>query len=181
MEINPYAAPQAEVLQATTEDEQIRREYLNTEATIKSVGILYYLGTVALTAIGVIALTRDDPHKNEYDLLLGMLLIVMGIGMGIAAFGLRRLQNWARPLTILLSSVAVIIGLVNQSWGVVIHVYILAQVLGKRGKFVMTPEYHRVIAATPHVKRKTSVVMKVLLAVLLIILIGVIAANKLNR
>jgi hypothetical protein len=44
MEQNPYAAPQSQVLQSTTSDEAIRKEHINTEATIKSVGVLYYLG-----------------------------------------------------------------------------------------------------------------------------------------
>jgi hypothetical protein len=40
----------------------------------------------------------------------------------------------------------------------------------------MTPEYHRIIEVTPHVKRKTSIVAMVLLAILIILLIGIIAA-----
>lgn len=42
MEINPYAAPQSQILQSTSQDELIREEHINTEATLKSVGILYY-------------------------------------------------------------------------------------------------------------------------------------------
>jgi hypothetical protein len=34
-----------------------------------------------------------------------------------------------------------------------INAYILVKVLGKQGRFVMTPEYHDIIAATPHVKK----------------------------
>ena len=39
----------------------------------------------------------------------------------------------------------------------------------------------RIIAATPHVKRKTSIVVKVLLVLLLITLIGIIAAVNLRQ
>jgi hypothetical protein len=178
MEINPYAAPQAQVLQTTSQDELIRREHLNTEASIKTVGILYYLGAMALIATGVITFDSSKIVKTGNDLLLGIFFMLLGVGMGVAAYGLRRLQSWARPLTILVSSVVTIIGLINLSWGVVIHIYIFAQMLGKRGKFVMAPEYQRIIAATPHVKRKTSVVVWVVLIVLLILLIGIIAANS---
>lgn len=181
MEINPYAAPQSQVLQATPQDEIVRNEHLNTEAAIKSAGLLYYLGSLALIAIGVIALISKDPGKTGFDIFLGMIFLLLGIGMGVAAYGLRRLQSWARPLTILLSSIAVIIGLINLSWGIVIHIYILAKMLGKQGRFVMSPEYQRIIAATPHVKRKTSIVVKVLLVLLLIILIGIIAAINMSR
>ena len=65
--------------------------------------------------------------------------------------------------------------------GTLINLYILVTVAGKKGHFVMTPEYHRIIAATPHVKRKTSVVTWVLLTLFIIILIGIIAAVNLRR
>jgi hypothetical protein len=55
-------------------------------------------------------------------------------------------------------------------------VYILVKVLGKQGKFVMTDEYQRIIAATPHIKRKTSIVVVILLVLLVLVLIGAIAA-----
>ena len=74
-----------------------------------------------------------------------------------------------------------IVGLINLSWGIVIHIYILAQMLGKQGKFVVTPEYQRIIVATPHVKHKTSIVVKVLLALLILILIGIIGAINVSR
>ena len=186
MEINPYAAPQSaapqsQVLQTTTQDELIRREHINTEASIKSVGILYYIGALALVSIGVIGLNTSARGKSGFDLPLGMMFLLLGVGMGVAAFGLRRLRSWARIPTIILSSIALIIGLINLSGGIVIHIYILAKMLGKQGQFVMTPEYQRIIAATPHVKRKTSVVVWVLLILLLIILIGIIAAITLGK
>ncbi len=181
MEINPYAAPQAQILQATTQDELIRREHLNTEASIKSVGILYYLFAVALIAIGVAALAGINPGRSSSLALLQGVLLLVGIGMGFTAYGLRRLQSWARIPTIILSSIAMIVGLINLSWGIVIHIYILAKVAGKQGQFVMTPEYQRIIAATPHVKNKTSIFVKVLLALLILILIGIIVAIKLDN
>ena len=97
MEINPYAAPKAQILQATTQDEFVRREYLNTEASFKSIGILYYLGAVALIAIGVIALPSKVPGINVYDMLLGMIFLLVGVGMGVAAYGLRRLRAGHAP------------------------------------------------------------------------------------
>ncbi len=181
MEINPYAAPQSQVLQATTQDEIVRREYINTEASIKSVGLLYYLGALALIIVGVILCTNNHAGIDISALLPGGLLLFLGIGIGFVAHGLRRLQSWARYPTIVLSSIAVLIGLIKLSGGIVIHIYILAKLLGKQAPFVMTPEYQRIIAATPHVKRKTSIVVKVLLVLLLIILIGIIAANTMSR
>jgi hypothetical protein len=60
--------------------------------------------------------------------------------------------------------------------GTLINAYILVRVCGKQGSFVMTPEYQRIIEATRHIKRKSSILAMVLLAILIIVLIGIIAA-----
>jgi len=181
MELNPYAAPQSQVLQATSQDELMRQEHINTEAAIKSVGTLYYLAMLVLIAIGVSLFASITPGKSSSALIPGGLLLLLSIGVGFVAHGLRRLRSWARIPTVILSSLALIIGLINLSGGIVIHIYILVKMMGKQAQFVMTPEYQRIIAATPHVKRKTSVVAWVLLILFIIILIGVIAAVNLRQ
>src|SRR5258705_8019418 len=54
--VNPYAAPTARVdeVGANPEAEAIRRAHLSHEASIKAVGVLYYLGGVLIT-IGAVA------------------------------------------------------------------------------------------------------------------------------
>ena len=172
MEQNPYAAPQSQVLQSTTSDEAIRQEHINTEATIKSVGALYYLGALFLPLAGVFSIVEGVKSNDVPQLVGGIFFVILGIGQGFIAFGLRRLRSWARIPTIILSC----IGLLGFPLGTLINAYILAKVCGKQGQFVMTPEYHRIIEVTPHVKRKTSIVAMVLLAILIIILVGIIAA-----
>jgi hypothetical protein len=182
MEINPYAAPQSKVLHVTSEDEVIRQQHINTEATIKSVGMLYYLGALMLIFLGAVWLyagiiANKTSRVGPWILPLGVVALALGIGQGRVAYGLRRLQSWARTPTIILSS----IGLLGIPIGTLINIYILVKVSGQQGRFVMTPEYQRIIAATPHVKRKTSIVVKVLLILLVIILIGIIAAAYLKN
>lgn len=178
MELNPYAAPQSQVLQATSRDEIIRKEYLNTEATIKSVGILYYLGAIVLILVSVIPFTKSNPDLRSSDLIPVVLFLLLSIGMGVTAYGLRRLQSWTRIASIIISSIALIIGLINLSGGIIIHIYILVKMMGKQAAFVLTPEYQQIVANTPHVKRKTSVLVWVLLIVLLMVLIGILVASK---
>lgn len=176
MELNPYAAPQAQVLQASNHDELVRTEHLDTEAAIKSVGLLYYIAAFGLVILGASVLVGETPVKASTG-WLPALLLPLGVAAGGTAYGLKRLQGWARIPTIILSSIALVLGLISVSIvGVLIHIYVLTKVLGKQGQFVMTPEYKRIIAATPHIKRKTSIVVKVLLVLLLITLIGIIAA-----
>ncbi|MCB1277094.1 hypothetical protein [Prosthecobacter sp.] len=177
MEFNPYAAPQSRVLQVTPQAEIDRMQHINTEATIKSVGVLYYLGALALTVAGVAAFTGREIEEGVPPQLLGAIFVAMGAGQGVVGYGLRGLQSWARIPTVIFSC----IGLIGFPLGTLINAYILAKVLGKQGKFVMTPEYKEIIAATPHVKRKTSIVVWVLLILLLIILIGIIAAVTMGK
>jgi hypothetical protein len=176
MEINPYAAPQAQVLQTTSQDELIRKEHINTEGTMKSVGTLYYLGAFMLLLYGVI-LTVASISAGKKDswigVPIGVVLLALGLGQGRLAYGLSKLSSWARTPTIVLSS----IGLLAIPLGTLINIYILVKITGKKGQFIFTPEYQRIIAATPHVKRKTSVVAWVVLIVLLLILIGTILSN----
>ena len=73
MEINPYAAPQSQVLQATSQDELIRQEHINTEASIKSVGLLYYLAHRGHTAR-----EAQDLHRCQSPAAL-LLIILIGI------------------------------------------------------------------------------------------------------
>jgi len=172
MEQNPYAAPQSQVLQSSTSDEAIRREHINTEATIKSVGALYFLGALFLPLAGVFSIVEGLKKNDTAQLVGGIFFLVVGIGQGFIAYGLRRLRAWARIPTIIISC----IGLLGFPLGTLINAYILVKVCGKQGQFVMTPEYHRIIEVTPHVKRKTSIAAMVLLAILIILLIGIIAA-----
>jgi uncharacterized membrane protein len=182
MEFNPYAAPQSQVFQATSEDELARRSHINTEAAIKSVGTLYYIGTLVLLLVGGVTLVRVTTDSNNmgrvmHALLISALIMSVGVGLGMVGYGLKHLRSWTRIPTVIISC----LGLFAYPVGTLIFVYILVQVLGEKGQFVMTPEYQRIIAATPNVKRKTSMVTWVLLILFIIILIGVIAAVNLRQ
>lgn len=182
MEVNPYAAPQSQALRPpSSQDETIREEHIKTEASIKSVGFLFYLGALILLAVSVSVVASFTRGNSTGILFLGLIGVLFAFGTGATAYGLRRLRSWSRISTIILSSIALVIGLMNLSAGIVIHIYILSMMLGKKARFIMTPEYQQIIAATPHVKHKTSIVVKVLLALLLILLVGIIAAAFFNK
>lgn len=172
MEQNPYAAPQSQVLQSSTAEEAIRREHINTEATIKSVGILYYLAAIMLIMVAIPNMMRGKTHPSVEPVVVGLVLILAGLGVGLVGHGLRKLRSWARIPTIIFAC----LGLFGFPVGTLINAYILVKVCGKQGEFVMTEEYQRIIAATPHIQRKTSIVVIILLVLLVLILIGAIAA-----
>ncbi len=181
MEPNPYAPPLSPVLppplHAPSDAKTIRREHLNTESNLKAVGILYILGGFILTIsllFSIAALSGAAPEEGISSLGI---TITAGIGaLGIfqlcVGFGLRKLRPWARIPMIIVAC----LGLLAFPVGTLINGFILAISLGKKGRFVFTPEYQQIIAATPHIKRKTSIVVWILLAVLLLVLLSIVAA-----
>jgi|GEM_PF-619385 len=172
MEVNPYAPPQAD-LRSTNDDsnaEALRWEHINTEATIKSVGVLYYLGALVMIGLGISGLSGLPVDGETDPRLMGAVFAGLGLAQGFVGYGLRRLRGWTRIPTLLFS----LIGLFGFPIGTLINAYIIYQVMSARGKFVTSPEYQAIIAATPHLKRKTSVIVRVLLIVLLVILVGAV-------
>ena len=173
MEPNPYAPPQTPTLTAQPPElanaEALRREHIGTEATIKSVGALYYLG--ALYVILSIPIAHTMLQLREKGPIFGIELLLFALGLAFLSmgYGLRRLRGWARYPTIIFSG----FGLLGFPIGTLINGYILVKVLGRQGRFVMTPEYQPIIAATPHVKYKTPLVVWIVLVVLILVLVSI--------
>jgi hypothetical protein len=98
-------------------------------------------------------------------LVLGALSIFVGRGI-------RALRPWARTTAIVLSC----IGLLGFPVGTVIHGYILYLLLSQKGKRIFEPDYPEIVAATPDIKYRTSVVVWIVLGLLLLLTVGVIAS-----
>jgi hypothetical protein len=158
---------------ATTAAEETRNEHLKHEASVKSIGLLYYLGAVACLLVGTIGLFTGTANSFEpRAFLVSAVLLVMGAGQLWVGTGLRRLRKWARIPTGVLSG----IGLLGFPLGTLINGYILYLIFSRKGKTVFSEEYRAVIEQTPHIKYRTSIVVWVLLGlVLVLILIGIIA------
>lgn len=173
MEQNPYQTPEANVELSVSGDqaqaEELRNQYLNHEASIRSIGLLYYLGTLALlisSAVLVLEFNSADPIMS-----LGMIAL-MG-GLGAAYFwigrGLRKLQSKVK----IIATVFAAIGLIGFPLGTLINGYILYLLHSAKGKMVFSEEYHNVIEATPHIKYKTSIVIWLFIG---IVVLGIGAA-----
>ena len=179
-EINPYAAPKAETLTQTTAEEAERRAHISTESSIKTLGCLYLIGAfICLVSLGVFVVslfTSDvNAQPTEYILTMGGRLLLLGA----VGYGLRRLRFWAAVLASLVSGFFIILAvpMMPQSViGIVIHVAIIATVLGQKGRRVMRPDYQQIIASTPEVKQRTSKWVWVLLVILLIVLAAVLGS-----
>ncbi|SIO08906.1 hypothetical protein SAMN05444166_2387 [Singulisphaera sp. GP187] len=199
--LNPYAAPLADLGAVETERagddseaEIVRRLYLGHEAAVKSVGSLHYFGAF-LGAMGVMGVAvvmtysvQRDPQLPTFAVLAvygGMTVVNFGLG-----YGLRHLQSWARwtetafLLLGVLSMVAVMIGLYFTGHGglvvtylfvLLIYFYVLYLLLSPKGTMVFSPGYSAIIEKTPHVKYKTSRIVRIAVAIFLgLIVLGVI-------
>lgn len=168
-DFNPYAAPKAEVLTQDSEAEATRRKYINHESSIKSIGCLYWVVAIALVAVLITvgsSLVRESVWA--VGLLAGLTLLAVAVGGG-----LRKLRRWAGILAALWSAILVVMGIISlprSGIQMVISLYVLWLMISPKGLFVTSAEYRAIVAQTPHVKPRTSVVAWVLLVIFLLIL-----------
>lgn len=160
------------VLTTNSAAEEIRNEHLKHEASVKSVGVLYFIGGVVLVLLGLGNSVASVPKAAVMGIAFGLLLAALGVGQFLVGMGLRRLKPWARTPCAVLSG----IGLLGFPFGTIINAYILYLVLCQKGKMVFSDEYRAVIEQTPHIKYRTSILVWILLGlVVLLIVFGIIA------
>jgi hypothetical protein len=219
---NPFEAPRArigehvsdldlvDVSEAETED--IRRAYLNHEASVKALGSLSYLGAfffmllvifcfaAAGGAIDATAPVRGLPPEQMgifFAVLGGVCLVGLLINVGVG-YGLRNLQVWARWVMIVLISLSfvslalriLLAGLISPEaagratgralFPGLIYGYFLYLVASRKGAVVFSREYKDVIRKTPHIKYKTSIIVKVCIAVLLVVILMALAGGLMS-
>ena len=181
MPINPYAPPKAQVadvVPGSGEEAAIRQEHIKTEASVRSIGVLYYLasGLMFLASIGALV----GGNSSRVAAVTGFPLAgfsVLFLALGLAGIfvgrGIRKLRPWARTTAIVLSSLALIAGLARPSFGIVINAYILYLLFSKKGRRIFESDYPDIVAATPEIKYRTSILVWILLG---LIVMGIVAA-----
>lgn len=170
MEVNPYAPPKADlhVPIHNSEAETIRYAHLSTEGNLQTVGGLYVIGAV-LMLVTLISMLPDLGSSSVDEAVL-IVLFVLGLAQGVVGLSLRKLKPGSRWPAMGLA----LVGLLGFPIGTVISLYIIYILNNKRGKFVLSPEYQSIRDATPHIKRKTSRLLLIILGVLLLLLACVI-------
>ena len=187
---NPFASPHADLSSAPLDDldlsntESIRRHYLKHEASVKSIGLLYYfsaffpiLGSVVLliATIAGQALMKgtDEAQADELMISIAILvgLLISGLIMFYVGKGLRALNPKIKIPVGIFSA----IGLLSFPFGTIINGCILYLVFGKKGKTVFSEQYREVVRQTPHIKYKTSRIVIVFAVILgVVICAGII-------
>lgn len=153
--------------------EELRKAHIKHEASVKSVGLLYYLGGVALFGLGVSELFLGlRGIGRPTALLVGAAFLVLSVMEFVGGWGIRRLRPWARIFVGVVSG----IGLFGFPVGTIISAYILHLVFSQKGAMLFTPEYHAAIAQTPHIRYRTSIVVWILLGLVVLVILAVIVA-----
>ncbi len=149
--------------------EHIRQEHIRHEASVKSIGFLYLIGAVFMIVIGLgnLAGASMPAPSSRRGLFLGSVLLAFAalqIAMGL---GLRRLKPWTRTAAGVFSA----LGLLAIPLGTIINAYILYLLFSQKGKVVFSEAYQQVIAQTPQVRYRTSLVLWIALILLLLLLV----------
>ena len=174
--VNPYAAPLSAVAdQAETGAEAVRSLHLRHEASIGSAGWLFVLGGAAILLVALaMMLSLGTTHSRVTDVLMVLVLGAIGALQLVTGLALRKLKYWSRGVATLYC----VLGLLAIPVGTLINGFILYLFFSTKGKRVFAPDYQEVIAATPHLKYQTSMVVWIVagLAVLVIgaALLGVV-------
>lgn len=208
-DVNPFDPPRAEIGHRAfdsglvdNEAELIRRAHIGHEASIRSLGLLCYLGaifgaigTLVLLVLGSGLIPMNPPNANPNapspemlrGIFLGLAVVYLALTLlyGGMGYGLRRLQPWARWTTVVFTALGLlytlvvsviaflanpIVGAITLLVGSLIPGYILYMMVSAKGSMVFSPEYKAIILKTPHVKYKTSLIVKIFLAILLLLI-----------
>ncbi|MEM9367891.1 MAG: hypothetical protein AAGD07_18010 [Planctomycetota bacterium] len=175
---NPYAPSlgigEADPIGASPTDvEAFRKHHLNHEASVKAVGLLYLLSAIFLVFAGVLSLGGAVGNAGRAQVSttalvsIGVGYLLFGFFQGFVGVSIRKFKPWSRIAGIVLS----IPGLIGFPVGTLISAYFIYLFASKKGRVVFSERYKEVMAETPHIKYKTSLVVKVLAGVLLAVIV----------
>lgn len=184
--LNPYAAPKSDVsLPVSSDTEAARHLLLKHEATAKSVGTLFILGSLFAIYVGGASIYYASLMGFGGQMAYSWLLVAMGLVQFWVALGLRKLNPKARIPGLIFGVLGLVSffivspgaeGTAGNTVGIIITLYILYILGCDKGRRVFSEEYARVIAATPHIKYRSPLLVRVLLWLLLAIIGLVIVA-----
>ena len=168
-ELNPYSAPQAEVLTVPEAVETDRREHLGAETRLRAFGALMHVWGLALVLI-LMQFWRvvSDLEGLPSTRLVGSPMFSLALGAMLLGFQLYRLRRWAAWVLVFLLSFALLASALNFQYpadvltGVVLSSAALVLLLNRRARRVLAPDYRRVIHHTPHIGHRARTALWVL-------------------
>lgn len=167
METNPYSAPLVTLVAAPTEAERIRQDHIKHETNIKTIAGLHFIGGAVLLLISLVGLLGSLGSQAVVYLSVTILVGILNIFVGR---DLRRFKVWSRWAAVVLAALFILAGLAMLNpFMLVIDGVILYLLTCQKSKMVFSSGYQAIIAATPHIRFRTPVVVWVVLGLLLLI------------
>jgi hypothetical protein len=156
--------------------------------------ILYFAIAAGLVTMPAGNAAQGEPIDQRLGMVIAGFITLLGTALnGALGYGLTKFQAWARWTVVvftILGLLGVILYTVVITWmvspiaGVVVFAFagginglILWLLVSKKAGMVFSAEYKEIIRKTPHVKQKTSIIVKILLGTLLavVVLIAIVA------
>lgn len=160
-----WSPPQAPLDTPNSTDEayamDMRQRHINHETSVKSIGTLYYF-VAALLVLGALFAIFSDGLSSAQNAILAVVAIGFGALLGWLGRGLKQLKAWARIPAGVLSG----IGLIGFPIWTIINSYILYLLFSQKGAMVFSEEYKQIIADTPIMRARTSIIVWIFLALL---------------
>lgn len=168
----PRAHVQDVALSGNPDAPYIRRKHLNHETSVRAVGMLYYIGAAMLLLVGIISAIGAAYDSTAENIGMAVAFLVFCALYFWLGRGLRRLNPRAR----LPAGVVSVIGLIGFPIGTLINGYILYLLFSKKGSVVFSDEYRQIVADTPDIKYRTSIIVWIALGLLMAAMAVIIAA-----
>ena len=169
-QVNPYQAPDSDITPADSEAESVRNAHIRHEATLKSIGLLFYLGALFGLLVGSSMLISGSSVQGAYYLGFGVAMLVIGLAQLWVGFKMRRLHSASRVPATMLS----VLWLLNFPVGTVISLFIIYAINNKKGRYILSADYQDIIDATPDIKYRTSPVILFIFLVFLLLIVAAI-------
>lgn len=167
---------------AASDVEDIRNEHIKHEAAARGASVVYVVGPIILVGNGILFVLQAAAPRSAGAITVLVVLFVIGVPQLAAGVGMWRLKPWARPTAGMVAALSCLVlpfspvvalfaflGPMIFLIGIIINGFILYLLFSKKGKMVFSPEYQEVIAQTPHIKYRTSIIVWIILAAFLIL------------
>ena len=160
-----WTPPTAPLEGADAEDrtyaKDMRRRYFNHETAVKSIGTLYYfIAGMFILAMGVMVFPFE--HSMAEFIISAIIPLALAALFVWLGRGLKQLRPWAKIPAGILSG----IGLIGFPVWTLINGYILYLLFSEKGKVVFSDDYKQVIADTPGIESRTSLIVWIFIALL---------------
>lgn len=169
MSENIYAPPESSTAPLESKAENIRRQNIKTEATIKSLGSLFiFFGGI----ITLILITNPYGVKvfefSDENILVYLTTFAFCVGFIFLGIKTRKLHKISTNI----SATLCIPMLFGFPVGTLIAAIVLWSIFNRKGQYILSPKYKEIIAQTPHVKYRTSIITWILFVFVIALIAG---------